>query len=336
MKNEIRHLLTELCGSAWCGGVGNTPALIAAYLSEYAVTERLPDGGVLGTLKGSSDYTVMLEAHYDQIGFVVTEIADGGFVKLGAVGGIDARMLPSTRIRILGKSEVKAVFCSVPPHLAAKGNAAPELGDLYADTGIGSGLENTVSIGDPAVFDARPVMLSEDCICSPSLDDRAGCAALLVAAKALSSKGKLPVTVKFLFADKEELGMRGSVTGAYTVMPDEAIAVDVSFADTPGIQPYLTGNAGAGAMIGISPSLTKSVSDLLTESGRDGAAFQYEVMGGRTGTDADVMGTVKGGCRTGLVSIPERNMHTCGETVRISDVCSVAEILVNYIMKKEA
>ncbi len=335
-NNDVRELLQELCEGVWCAGTGNAPAIIAADLSRYAVTERLPDGGVVGTIKGESDYTVLLEAHYDQIGFVVTEILPEGFVKLGAVGGIDSRLLPSTRIKIFGKSEVKAVFCSVPPHLAGGADSAPKLNDIYADTGITEEIERQIALGDAAVFDTRPVMLSEECMTSPSLDDRAGCAALLLAARELSQQKSLPVTVKFLFADKEELGCRGSVTGAYTLYPDETVAVDVSFADTPGVSPDSTGKAGGGAMLGIAPSLTASVSDgLKAAADKRSIPYQLEVMGGRTGTDADVMGIVRGGCKTGLVSIPERNMHTPAEAVYLRDVASAAEILVGYVLDRE-
>ena len=326
---NTKEILVELCNRASIGGEGDLIPFLADELEKYCEVEILKDGGLVGTIKGESDYTVLLEAHYDQIGFVVTEVTDSGFVKLAAVGGIDERMLPSSRIKILGKKEVKAVFCSVPPHLKKDDKSAPKLSDLYADTGTLHGLSDIVSVGDFAVFDYKAVAISDNYISAPSVDNRAGCAALLYAANLIKNE-KLVPTVKFLFADKEELGMRGSQTGAYTIEPDLTIAVDVSFGDTPGVSSDETGKIGGGGMIGISPSLTKGVSDALTLAAKN-TNSQFEVMGGRTGTDIDGMSIVKSGSLSGLVSVPIRNMHTSCETVLIDDVESVGGILAEFV-----
>lgn len=326
----LKDTLFALTGADYLGGAGDAKKVIKELASKYAETEELKDGGIVATLKGKQDYTLLYEAHYDQIGFVVTEVIEGGFVRVGAVGGIDARILPATRVKIYGKEVVKGVFTSVPPHLKGDGDAAPELSSLSVDTGLTDNISDIISIGDRVVFDAPPRMLGADTVTAASLDDRAGCAALLCALEALSGK-ELPVTVKFLFADKEELGMRGATTSAFNISPDEAVAVDVSFGDTPGVPSHQTGKMGGGAMICHSPALTKSVIEGLFEASKD-LTVQPEVTGGRTGTDIDVISVSRGGVRSGLVSIPQRNMHTPAETVRISDVKSVADTLINYAL----
>ena len=312
------------------GGSGEAKNVIKNLASQYAPTEELNDGGIVATLKGATDYTLLYEAHYDQIGFVVTEVIEGGFVHVGNAGGIDPRILPATRVKIYGKEVVKGVFTSVPPHLKGDDGAAPELSSLSVDTGLTDNIFDIISLGDRVVFDAPPCMLGDDTINAASLDDRAGCAALIYALQNLWGK-ELPVTVKFLFADKEELGMRGATTSVFGIDPDEAVAVDVSFGDTPGVPPYQTGKMGGGAMICHSPALTKSVIDGLFAASKD-LSTQPEVTGGRTGTDIDVISISRCGVKSGLVSVPQRNMHTPAETVRITDVKSVADVLINYAL----
>ncbi len=334
---NTKEILFELLSKTAIGGEGDLVPHIAEKLADFSEVEVLRDGGIVGTIKGSSDYTILIEAHYDQIGFVVTEVTEDGFVKLSAVGGVDERILPSSRIKILGEKEFRAVFTSVPPHLKKNEKGAPSLSDIYADTGIRTGLKDLVSVGDFAVFTYPPINLADDYVTSPSVDNRSGCAALFFIAEALKGKEIYP-TVKLLFADKEELGMRGSVTGAYSISPDIAIAIDVSFGDCPGISPTDTCLVRGGGMIGISPSLTKSLSKALAKTAENCSDCQFEIMGGRTGTDIDAMSTVKSGSLSGLVSIPIRNMHTSAETVSISDIESVGKIISEYILSfgKEA
>lgn len=326
----LKDTLFSLTGADFLGGSGDAKNVIKEIASQYAPTEELKDGGIVATLKGETDYTLLYEAHYDQIGFVVTEVLEGGFVHVGNAGGIDPRILPSTRVKIYGKEVVKGVFTSIPPHLKKDEDEAPELSNLSIDTGLVDNIFDIISLGDKVVFDAPPVMLGSNTLSAASLDDRAGCAALLFALENLSDK-ELPVTVKFLFADKEELGMRGATTSVFNIEPDEAVAVDVSFGNTPGVPSHQTGKMGGGAMICHSPALTKSVIDRLFEVSKD-LTTQPEVTGGRTGTDIDVISISRGGVKSGLVSVPQRNMHTPAETVRISDVKSVADVLINYAL----
>lgn len=325
---ELKETLFALTNADYLGGSGEAKKVIKNIASGFAEVEELDDGGIVATLKGKTDYTLLYEAHYDQIGFVVTEVLDGGFVKVNAAGGIDPRILPATRVKIYGKQTVCGVFTSIPPHLKGDDDSAPELSGLSVDTGLVNNIKDIISAGDRVVFDAAPLMLGNDTVTAASLDDRAGCAALLCALEMLS-KEELGVTVKFLFADKEELGMRGAVTSAFTLQPDEAVAVDVSFGDTPGVPTTLTGKMGGGAMICYSPALDKAVCDGLAAAANC-LCSQPEVTGGRTGTDIDVISVTGSGVKSGLVSIPQRNMHTPAETVRISDVKSVADVLTNY------
>ena len=329
---DMTKLLLDLCGKDSVGGMGGAKELIKSEASKYASVTELDDGSIVATVKGRTDRVLMIEAHYDQIGMVVTEVTEDGFVKCGAVGGLDIRMLPGTRVRIYGKKTVCGVFASVPPHLKKDAKKADELSALYIDTGYRTGLKDIVSVGDFAAFDVVPEEISEGVVTGASVDDRAGCAALLGVLESISSEGVPPITVKAVFADKEELASRGAVTAAYSIEPDEAIAVDVSFGDTPGVSPTDTGTVGGGAMIGLAPILDKKLCDDVTEAAKRSADYQFEVMGRRTGTDIDVIAVSRGGVRSGLISIPIRNMHTTAETVKVSDIKCVSDIITEYIM----
>ena len=127
--------------------------------------------------------------------------------------------------------------------------------------------------------------------------------------------------------------MRGCKTAAFKVDPDEAIAIDVSFADAPDVSPDDCGKMSGGAMIGVSPTLDREISDRLnTVAFENNIPYQNEIMGGRTGTNSDVIGITRGGVRTGVVSIPLRNMHTDCEVIDLNDVKSVCDILELYIL----
>ena len=330
--NEKEKLLA-FCAADAIGGAGSAAERIQAEAAKVAAVDLLPDGGFTATLKGKSDYTVMLEAHVDQIGLLVTEILPDGFLRVAAVGGVDSRHLPATRVTVYGKTPLPGVITSVPHHLkSGEENGAPTVDGLFVDTCLTDAAE-AVSVGDRVAFAAPPVALSDQVVTGRSLDNRAGCAAVLGALERLAAEETLPVTVVALFAEAEELGMRGSKTATYRIRPDEAIAVDVTFGDQIGVAPEKTGRLGCGGMIGISPALDREIAERLSAVAAETVDCQFEIMASGTGTDADVITLTGGGIRTGLISIPLRNMHTTAETVRVEDVEAVADLLAAYVLK---
>ena len=187
-------------------------------------------------------------------------------------------------------------------------------------------------VGDYVTFSALPTSLSGDLVTGRSFDDRSGVACLLEVAKRLVGK-ELPVNVAILLSDGEELGMRGATTAAFDINADEAIALDVSFGDGIGISENECGKLNKGAMIGVSPVLCRELSDRLIDlAEQNGIKYQLEVMGGKTGTNADVISVSRGGVKTCTVSIPLRNMHTETEVLSLSDLNSVCDLLEKYIM----
>ena len=330
--SDLKQLLKELSEADGLGGVSYALEVAEQHLKKYASVRR-EGNNLVGEMKGKSDYTVMLDAHIDQIGMVVTAV-NGGFLRVANVGGIDRRMLAAMRVNIHGKHTVTGVFCSTPPHLS-KDDKVKKLEDMYIDTGLGEKASEVISVGDRVTFRQSFRALDGTCVTGKSLDNRAGCAALIRCAKALSGK-ELPCNVAFLLSDAEEINGSGAKTRAFSVDPNEAVAVDVSFGNAPDIEPEKTGVLGDGAMLGVSPLLSRSVTDALKSAAvKSGAKFQYEVMGGKTATNADHIALTRQGVPTGLLSIPLRNMHTPVEVVDLADVESVATILSTYILSKQ-
>lgn len=329
---NIKSDLITLSELSAIGTVDCAAKKAAEIMKNYCPVKSISGLSFMGEMKGESDYTILLDAHIDEVGFIVTHISDDGFLTVQKCGGIDLRHLPAAEVTIHGKSDITGVFSSVPPHLS-KGDEMPDsITDYKIDTLLGSEAKNIISVGDFVTYKVTPSELLGSKISGKSLDNRAGVCVLLELARRLTGK-KLPISVKFLMSDAEELGLRGATTAAFKAEPDEAVVIDVSFGNGPDISQFECGNLGEGAMLGISPVLCREISDKLISIAKDNSInYQTEVMGGRTSTNADVISVSKSGVKTGLISIPLRNMHTPNEVVDLEDIISVCDILEKYIM----
>ena len=327
---NIKETLFDLSDAVSIGNITDASDKACKILAQYADTTQ--NGiNVIGKIKGDSEYTLMLEAHIDEVGFVVTDVDDNGFLSVKNCGGIDLRMLPARTVTIYGKQKITGVFCATPPHLGG----VKEYDDITAlkiDTLLGKKAKEVILVGDFVSFNQKATDLNDTRVTGKSFDNRAGVVCLLALAKRLSEK-KLPFNVVFAFTDAEELGHRGAKTTVFDVSPDEAIALDVSFADAPDVPSNECGKLSGGAMIGMSPVLDKGISKkLIAIAKENNMPYQTEVMGSRTGTNGDVISISKSGVKTGLVSIPLRNMHTDVEIVDIKDIENVCDLLEKYIL----
>lgn len=328
---NIKETLFTLSDAAGIGSVTEASDIAAKMLSQYAEVSQ-SGTSVIGKMYGESSYTLMLEAHIDEVGFIVTDIDDNGFLTVKNCGGIDLRMLPARSVTVHSRQKVTGVFCATPPHLSNGAEKYDNISDIKVDSLLGEKAKEIISVGDFVTFNTKAVSLLGDRITGKSLDNRAGVACLLALAERLHGKA-LPFNVFFAFTDAEELGNRGAKTAAFELSPDEAVVLDVSFADAPDVSDCDCGKMSEGAMIGFSPVLDKKLSNRLTAVAKENSIpCQVEVMGGRTGTDGDVIGVSKSGVKTGLISIPIRNMHTDVEVVDTNDIVSVCDLLENYIL----
>lgn len=329
---DTKRLIAELSDAVSIGHLRGAADIAKSALSQFADVSDFGTLGVIGKIDKGAERTLLLDAHIDEVGFVVTNVFEDGFVKVSNVGGIDPRILPASRVIIHGKEDIKAVFTSTPPHLAKKENEVVSLDDIMLDTGLGKRAQDIIAVGDFATYDIKVSSLSSERLCGKSFDDRVSVACLIEVASRIYDKD-IPYNVIISFAEQEELGTRGAITSAFAADCDEAIALDVSFGTAPGVPSHESGSLGGGAMIGISPILDKSITDrLISVAEHNDIPYQREVMGGKTGTDADVISISKSGIPTGLVSIPLRNMHTPEEVIDLSDINSVCDILEKYIL----
>lgn len=280
-------------------------------------------------------YHILLDAHIDEIGFVVTSITDDGFLKISPCGGVDRRMLLGAEVTVWGKEEIFGVISTLPPHLqkAEDEKKVPEISELSVDVGMRKEeAEKRIPLGSRITFKRHFTDLIGNQISSNCLDDRAGVASIILAIEELK---KLPVKVTALLSTQEELGTRGAKIGPYGLDVDEAIAIDVSFAYTPGCDKEDCGEIGKGAMIGFSPILDKEISNGFVAAAKSAnMSYQTEVMSGRTGTNADVITISESGIRCGLLSIPLKYMHTPVEVVDVTDIESVAALITAYVKGK--
>ncbi len=276
---------------------------------------------------------LLIDAHIDEIGFVVSYICDGGFLKLSSCGGIDKRVLAAQEIVILGKKPVSAVISSTPPHLESDKSKAWSLDDLYADTGLNEEeVKELISLGDFAYIKQKPQKLLGSKITGKALDNRAGCICVLNALELLKNRDtKYNLTV--IFSVQEELGLRGAK--ALSLSCDKAIIVDVSFAKTVLENDCDCGELSKGPMIGISPSLCRELSnDAIDTAERYNIPYQLEVMSGRTGTNADVIGVMQSGVKTLTISIPLKHMHTPVEIIDLDDIENSARLVAEMVSKE--
>lgn len=339
---EITDILSKLCSAAGVSGAEYGACEAAAeLLREYTDDVSIDKFGCVSGFVGDRDNgkpTLLLEAHIDEIGFIVTYIDDEGFLRVGQCGGTDRRLYAAQTVTVhTDGGAVRGVICTLPPHVASDSSKAMKLEDMAIDIGCTSReeAEKLVSAGDRVTIENDMVKLLGTRYTAKAIDDRAGVAAVLYALGLM--KGSEPrYNIEVLFASQEEVGSRGAIIAAYRSSAEKAIATDVSFAYTPDAKKHECGEMGKGAMIGISPVLDREMTAELKEYAEKlGISWQTEVMGGSTGTDADDISVSRGGIRTALVSVPLKYMHTPVEVVDIEDIKAVAKIMAAYALGGE-
>lgn len=320
---EIINLLKKLTQKNMDGAL----EFASDFLSDFMQIHITPLGSLIAERDGNGK-KIMIEAHIDEIGFVVTHVDNKGFIKVNSYGGVDTRVLPSSDITIYSEKLVQGVVSSTPPHLSDKNeNKAQDINNLIVDVGDNY---KYISLGDFATVTHSFTQLNNNTVTAPALDNRAGVAVVLRCAEMLKDTD---FNFSVVLSVGEETNGSGATTSAFSVSPDTAIAVDVSFAKAPGIPESKCSSLGNGPMIGVSPVLDPVISAKLIElAEKKNISYSKEVMGSSTGTDADHISTSLGGIKTGLVSIPLRNMHTGVEIVSLDDVEACAQLISEFII----
>lgn len=291
---------------------------IKPYCDEYSID---PMGNLIAHKKGCGK-KIMLAAHMDEIGIIVTHIDSNGFIRFSSVGGLYIRELVHRRV-VFSNGAVGVIGSEEEEF-----NKKPDIRKLYVDLGTNSKEETakTVSVGDMAVFTGETV-ISGNCIVSKALDNRAGCYILIETMKKMSDNKN---DLYFVFTTQEEVGLRGAKTAAYTVNPEYAIAVDVTdTGDTPEC-PVMEVKLGKGAAIKVMDRSIVCDPDVRTsmiEAAKlNNISYQLEIMTDG-GTDAGAMHLTRAGVKTGGISLPTRYIHSPSEMADLRDLRSCIELL---------
>lgn len=334
-NDRLTALLTTLCcAPGISGSEQNAAAAALAELRTFCPDAHLSHGNVTATFGNTAPDAphILLDAHIDQVGMIVTSVTEDGFVTVGNVGGIDRRLLPAQRVRLYGTKVIDGVICCMPPHLTNGSEKPMQWEEVRIDTGYpAEELKALLHPGDAVTFCGKAFTLPGGKFAAPALDDRCGVAAILCAVEELYGED-IPNRVTVQFSVQEEIGEIGAKIGCYAANPDIALAVDVSFAGDGKL--CESGIMGDGPMIGFSPSLYRYVTDqLFTTANENHIPWQHEVMHELTSTNADQFAICRAGVKTCTVSIPIENMHTPVEVVELSDILNTGKLLAAYVRR---
>ena len=336
---DLREMIAELASLTGPSGFECRAAEKARELLEPYMDEIRTD--ILGNLIGirrcgeANAPTVLLDAHMDEVGLIVTGY-EGGFLRFSNIGGVDARILPAAEVLLLtADGPLRGVIDVMPPHvLTAEEKEKPlPMDKLFIDAGFTDEetAKKRVPRGTPVSYSTPCFSLGDNLLCGKSLDDRS-CAAILIRAMQLLEGKKLSVNVAVNLAAQEEVGGRGAVVGTYTLEPEYALAVDVSFAREPGSPAEKTFKIDCGVLIGVGPAATRSVSDrLIALAEKKGIPYEIEAVGSYSGTDGDDIIVSRSGVATGVVSLPLRYMHTPAEVIDLRSAEAVAELAAAWV-----
>lgn len=305
--------------------------------ARFSSVERDVMGNSIATVHAAGSPTILLVGHIDEIGLIVTYIDEQGFLFIGPIGGWDSQVLVGQRVRVLGHDgDVIGVVGKKPIHLMKpdERDKVSKLADIWIDIGVTTREEalRLVGVGDPAVIDAPVRELPNGRIVSRSIDNRIGAFVVLDALRRYAERPGAARVVA-IASTQEEIGAHGggALVGAHRVMPAMAIAVDVIFAtDHPSADKKEVGEhtLGGGPVLTRGSVISPVVFTLLRDAaGRAAIPYTLHASGRDTSTDADFIHLAREGVATGLVSVPNRYMHSPNEMVSLDDVDRAAELL---------
>ena len=308
---------------------------IKPHVDEYRIDNL---GNIISVKKGkkSGDKKIMVAAHIDEIGFVVTHIEEGGFVRFHTLGGFDPKTLTAQRVNIHGKKVVPGVMGTKPIHVMApeERTKMPKSTDYFIDTGMKKeALEQLIKVGDPITWERELVEMG-DCVNCKSIDNRVSVFILIEALKKLK---EIPYDLYAVFTVQEEVGLRGASVSAHTINPSFGIALDTTIAyDVPGAQAHekIT-ELGKGAAIKIMDGSVicdyRMVNYLKQTADKNKIEWQPEVLpaGGTDTAGLQRMG--KDGAISGAISVPTRHLHQVIEMANKKDIVKCIDLLVSAV-----
>ncbi len=334
---NYERVIDRLCSLSGPSGFEESVAQAAKELLEPLVDEisinRL--GSVLGVRRCGKENApkLLLDAHLDEIGFIVTGHEDG-FLRFATLGGVDPRMLPDREVTIMTQPPMLGVVACLPPHIQDRedmDNSVP-VSESYIDVGLSQEeAQKLIPIGTPITFREGCTALGEELLCGKAMDDRACFAILLDVAERLKDR-ELDVDLYILGSTQEETSSAGAITAAYGAAPDMCVAVDVTHGATPDAKKEQTFPLGDGPVVGVGPNCTRWMSDRFIKLAKQlEIPSQLEVMAGHSGTNAWPLQISREGVATAVLSLPLRYMHTPVEVCSRKDLEDTARLLAAFV-----
>jgi putative aminopeptidase FrvX len=315
-------------------------AVVREYVSDFA-DEVITDvhGNVIVGVNVDAPVRVLLAGHADQIGLVVTHIDDKGFIYTLPVGGWDPQQLIGQRMTIWTKSgPVAAVIARKAIHLLnpEERKQVVKLEDLWLDIGAidKDDAASLVMIGDPVTLELGYQEMRNGLANSPGMDNKTGAWVVIEALRRAKEKG-LNVALYAVTTVQEEIGLRGAKTSTHGVDPHIGIAVDVTHAtDCPTIDKRQSGDVklGGGPVVERGPNVNPHLFDRMIAAAT-GADIPVQITAHNRGTptDANAIQLTRAGTAAGLISIPNRYMHSAVETIALDDIDKAAELIAEFV-----
>jgi putative aminopeptidase FrvX len=301
-------------------------------------------GSTWATLPGQSNRVVMLEAHADEIGYIIKHVDEKGFIRLDRIGGSDAATARGRRLRFLGdKGDVTGIIGNTAIHLRRDdlgSEKAPQVHELWVDVGASNAEEVAelgLRVGHPAVYQDEPLEMANKRLVGRAIDNRIGSYIIGQVLKRLASRAeKPPVTLICLNAVQEEIGGNGAMMATYRLRPDVCVCLDVTHAtDTPGID----ANKFGLVKLGHGPSISHGSANhplvakrLIEVAAQAKIPVQHDASSRFTGTDTDKIFHSREGIPSSLVSLPLRCMHSVVETAHLDDIAQTIELLAQFVL----
>lgn len=336
LKLPLLKLLCETSGAP--GFERNIRDLVVKEIEHMADNLTIDNmGNVICFKKGNNnpdDKKIMVAAHIDEIGFIVTHVEDSGFLRFHTLGGFDPKTLTAQRVIVHGETDVTGVMGSKPIHVmtSEEKNKVPQTTDYFIDLGMTKGeVEKLVKVGDPVTRMCEFIEMG-DCVNCKSLDNRISVFILIETIKKINQT-PIPYDFYGVFTVQEEVGLRGANVASHLINPDFGLAIDTTIAyDVPGAQPHekIT-SLGEGAAIKIMDASTicdyRMVAFLKECANNHQIKWQPEILtaGGTDTAGLQRMG--KNGSISGAISVPTRHLHQVIEMVHKDDINSCISLL---------
>jgi tetrahedral aminopeptidase len=337
-------LLAQICKTPGAPGFENkVRELVLKEIKPYVDEVEIDNlGNVYAIKRGKSDKRVMVGAHMDEIGFMVTYIDENGFIRFHTLGGFDPKTLTAQRVIVHGKKDIIGVMASKPIHVmtADERNKVAKLSDYFIDTGLpASEVKKLVTIGDPITREREFIEMGE-CVNSKSLDNRLAVFILIETLKNLKGK-KIPHDLYGVFTVQEEVGIRGANVASLRINPDFGFGLDTTIAfDLPGAAAHekIT-ELGKGTAIKIMDASTicdsRMVRYMKEVADRNKIKWQPEILTAGGTDTAGIQRMTEGGSIAGAVSIPTRHLHQVIEMAHKKDIQGSIDLLTACIQEMD-